>query len=52
MKNIPALDPKVLGLVTEISKEPKVEAVDKPPPVGEAVGEIVEGRAAGHRARG
>ena len=26
MKNIPALDPKVLGLVTEISKEPKVEA--------------------------
>ena len=26
MKNIPALDPKVLDLVTEISKEPKVEA--------------------------
>ena len=25
MKNIPALDPKVLDLVTEISKEPKVE---------------------------
>lgn len=26
MKNIPALDSKVLDLVTEISKEPKVEA--------------------------
>ena len=26
MKNIPALDPKVLDLVTEISKEPIVEA--------------------------
>ena len=25
MKNIPALDSKVLDLVTEISKEPKVE---------------------------